>query len=135
MNRKLLFTGLALVVLLPFGYGLAKGYSVRAPFVNLIAFAAGKEYDAGLFLLVLLALLLSVALVVTSASATTSSSSKKQVILHPSDGQRIAEENRQKVLHLQQLLQEAEHLQEVEQEQSHKAKRPLANVGLDMTIP
>jgi hypothetical protein len=70
MNRKLLFTGLALVIPLPFVYGLAKGYSFQAPFANLIAFAAGKEYDAGLCLLVLMALLLSVVFVVSSASAT-----------------------------------------------------------------
>ncbi len=127
MNRKLLYAGLALLTLLPFGYGLAKGYSFRAPFANLIAFAAGKEYDAGLLLLVLMALLVSIVLVITSASATTSGSAKKHVILHPSDGRRIAEENQQDVLKLQRLLQEAE-------QDQPKAKRLPSNSGLDMNI-
>jgi hypothetical protein len=128
MIRKLLYTGLVLVNLLPFIYGFTKGYSLRAPFVNLIAFAAGKEYDAWLFLLVLMALLLPVVVIFASASAITSGSAKKHVIMNQSDGRRIAEENKQKLLHLQQLLQEAEH------EQTPKAKRLLADPGLDMNI-
>jgi hypothetical protein len=128
MNRKLVYAGLALVILLPFIYAFFKGYSFLAPFANLITFATGKEYDAWLCLLVLMALLLSVVFVFTSASATTSGSAKKHVILHPSDGRQIAEENKRKLLHLQQLLQEAEH------EPTPKAKRLLADPGLDMNI-
>ncbi len=51
-------------------------------------------------------MLLSVVLVITLASVTTSSNAKKHVILQPSDGCQIAEENQQKVLKLQALLQE-----------------------------
>jgi hypothetical protein len=128
MKRKLIYAGLVLVNLMPFTYGFAEGYSLRTPFMNLTAFVVGQEYNAGLLLLVLMALLLSVVLVVTSASAITSSSAKKHVILYPSDGRQIAEENKQKLLHLQQLLQEAE------QEQTHKAKRLPTDTGLDMNI-
>jgi energy-coupling factor transporter transmembrane protein EcfT len=128
MNRKLLYAGLVLVNLMPFIYAFFKGYSFIALFANLIAFVAGKEYDALLFLLVLMALLLSVAFVFTSTSATTSGSAKKHVILHPSDGRRIAEENQQKVLQLQQLLHEGE------QEPSPTTKRRSADSGLDMII-
>jgi len=128
MNRKLLYAGMVLVNLMPFIYAFFKGYSFLAPFANLIAFAAGKEYDAWLCLLVLMALLLSVVFVLTSASATTSGSAKKHVILHPSDGRQIAEENKQKLLHLQQLLQEEK------REQPSKAKRLPADAGLDLNI-
>ena len=128
MNRKLLYAKLVLVNLLPFIYGFAKGYSFRAPFVNLIAFVSGQEYNARLIILMLLALLLSGVLVITLASPNTSSNTKKHLILHPSDGRQIAEENRFKVLQLQQLLQEAE------QEQPSKAKQLPVDAGLDMNI-
>lgn len=131
MNRKLLCAGLVLINFMPFIYGFVGGYSLWKPFVNLFAFVTGQEYDAGLFLLVLMALLLSVALVITSASATTSSNVKNHVILHPSDGRQIAEENQQKVLQLQQLLKE---VKEGEQEHSPKAKKLPADSGLDMNI-
>lgn len=128
MNRKLLYSGLVLINLLPFIYRFVVGYSLETPFVNLFAFVSGQEYNVVLLILVLLALLLSVVLVFTSASATTLSSAKKHVILHSSDGQRIAEENQQKVLHLQLLLQE------VQQEQMLNVKRLPADSGLDMNI-
>lgn len=129
MKRRLLYAGLVLVNLMPFIYGLAEGYSIQAPFVNLIALAAGEEYDAGLFLLVLVALLLTVAFITALVSFAASGNAIKPEILHPSDGRLIAEKNQQKVLQLQQLLQEED------REQSSKAKRPPGDTGLDMNIP
>lgn len=128
MNRKLLYAGLVQINLLPFIYGCAKGYSFRAPFVNLIAFVSGQEYNAGLIMLMLLALLLSGVLVITLESSNTSSNTKKHVILHPSDGRRIGQENQQKVLRLRELLQERE------QEKPTEEKKPIADAGLDMFI-
>ncbi len=127
MNRKMLYAGLVLVILTPFIYGFTKGYSFQASLVNMIAFVMGQEYNEELLLLVVLALLLSVLLVITLTSSATSSNVKRHVILHLSDGRRIAEENQQEVLKLQRLLQETE--------QEHpNAKRLLSDSSLDMNI-